>query len=204
MVKLEIFDNLSTLFNKNGFRLYIIGGTSRDLLLGEDVDDYDFVTDATPSEMKEFLPDANYRFEKYGTVRLKIDGFHIDITTLRKESSYVDARHPLEIEFTKSLDEDYKRRDFTINAIYIDENYNVIDKCGGVSDLNDGVIRFIGDPLTRIKEDPLRIIRAERFKTRFNFAYAGNLGDLLRENSYLLDKLNPEKIKEEKKKFKSK
>ena len=174
MVKLEIFDNLSTLFNKNGFRLYIIGGTSRDLLLGEDVDDYDFVTDATPSEMKEFLPDANYRFEKYGTVRLKIDGFHIDITTLRKESSYID------------------------------ENYNVIDKCGGVSDLNDGVIRFIGDPLTRIKEDPLRIIRAERFKTRFNFAYAGNLGDLLRENSYLLDKLNPEKIKEEKKKFKSK
>lgn len=204
MLKLSIFDNLSTLFNKNGFRLYIIGGTSRDLLLNEDVDDYDFVTDATPLEMREFLPDANYRFEKFGTVRLKIDNNHVDITTLRKESSYSDARHPSKIEFTKSIDEDYKRRDFTINAIYIDESYNVIDKCGGVDDLDKGIIRFIGDPQKRIEEDPLRILRAERFKKRFNFKYAGNLGDLLRENYHLLDKLNPEKIKEEKRKFKTK
>lgn len=193
----EIFVNLAKLFNSHGYRLYMIGGTTRDYLLGREVLDYDFVTDATPSEMKEFLSDANYVFEKYGTVKVKIDGIHVDITTLRKESEYNDSRHPSKIVFTKDLKEDYLRRDFTINAIYMDENFNPIDYCGGISDLNNKIIRFIGDPVKRIKEDPLRILRAERFKEKLGFSYEAKTEEAIKENYELINKLNPDKVKEE-------
>ena len=200
-MNLEIFDNLATLFNKNGFRLYMIGGTSRDFLLNRDVLDYDFVTDATPEEMKSFLSEANYRFEKFGTVRLKIDGKHIDITTLRKEDEYIDSRHPSKIIFSKDLKEDYVRRDFTINAIYIDEKYEISDFCGGISDLNNKIIRFIGEPSKRIKEDPLRILRGERFAYKLGFKIEENSFMAIQNNKQLLSKLNPEKIKEENAKY---
>lgn len=197
----DLFLNLAKLFNNHGFRLYIVGGTSRDYLLAKEVLDYDFVTDATPSEMKLFLNSADFTFEKYGTVKLHINNERIDITTLRKESAYIDSRHPSKIEFSKSLKEDYVRRDFTINAIYIDENFKIIDFCNGVSDLKNKIIRFIGDPTLRIKEDPLRILRAERFKITLGFNY-----DLETQKAILLlypliGKLNPDKVKEELKKL---
>lgn len=196
----EIFDSLAKLFNKNGFRLYMIGGTSRDSLLGLNFDDYDFVTDATPKEMKKFLLDANYTFERFGTVKLKVDKYHVDITTLRIEEGYNDHRHPSSIIFTKDLEKDFVRRDFTINAIYIDENYKIYDFCGGLSDLKNKIIRFIGDPYKRIKEDPLRILRAERFKEKLNFIIEPNSSKAIKENYNLLNELNPQKINEENKK----
>lgn len=196
----DIFINLAKLFNKNGYRLYMIGGTSRDYLLGIDFSDYDFCTDATPSDMKKFLPNASYTFEKYGSVQLKIDGIHVDITTLRIEDSYVDNRHPLNIKFTKKLEEDYKRRDFTINAIYIDENFQSIDYCGGLTDLNNKIIRFIGNPNIRIKEDPLRILRAERFQRKLNFIFEENTKKAIENNHNLISKLNPQKVEQELKK----
>lgn len=196
----DIFINLAKLFNKNGFRLYMIGGTSRDYLLGIDFSDYDFCTDATPNDMKKFLFDASYTFEKYGSVQLKIDGIHVDITTLRIEDSYADNRHPLNIKFTNKLEEDYKRRDFTINAIYIDENFQSIDYCGGLIDLNNKVIRFIGNPDIRIKEDPLRILRAERFQRKLNFIFEENTKKAIENNHNLISKLNPQKVEQELKK----
>lgn len=199
-MKKEIFINLAKLFNTNGFRLYIIGGTSRDYLLGIDFIDYDFCTDATPYQMKKFLVDASYTFEKYGSVQLKIDGVHIDITTLRVEDEYVDNRHPMKIRFTNKLEEDYKRRDFTINAIYIDEEFNTIDFCGGLNDLKNKIIRFIGDPETRIKEDPLRILRAERFKKKLNFEIESSSLNAINLNRDLINKLNPQKVIQELKK----
>ena len=168
----EIFKKLSQLFNSYGFRLYMIGGTTRDFLLGKEVFDYDFVSDATPDDMKVFLKDAEYYFAKYGSVKVKVDGVHVDITTLRKEGAYQDYRHPSEITYVKSIDEDYVRRDFTINAIYMDENFNIIDPSNGVKDLENKIIRFIGDPQKRIEEDPLRILRAERFAKKLNFVWS--------------------------------
>ena len=165
----EIFIQLAKLFNSNGYRLYMIGGTTRDYLLNKEVLDYDFVSDATPDEMKIFLPDANYRFANFGTVRVKVDNVHVDITTLREEGEYIDFRHPNKIKYVKEIEKDYVRRDFTINAIYMDESFKIIDPSNGVEDLNKGIIRFIGDPEKRIKEDPLRILRAERFETKLNF-----------------------------------
>lgn len=196
----DIFNNLATLFNNNGFRLYMIGGTSRDYLLNIDFSDYDFCTDATPDEMKVFLPDANYTFSKYGSVQLKVDGVHVDITTLRIEENYLDSRHPSSIKFTTKLEDDYKRRDFTINALYIDEKYNVIDLCDGLKDLENKIIRFIGNPETRLKEDPLRILRAERFQKKLGFVIDNDSKTAIDKYRYLLEKLNPQKVQQELKK----
>lgn len=194
---IEIYEILKKTFNDNGFRLYVVGGTTRDYLLKKELTDFDFVTDATPDEMKKFLPDANYHFEKYGSVRTKVNGIKIDITTLRKEDSYKDKRHPDKIIFTKSLEEDYVRRDFTINALYLDEKYQIVDLCGGYQDLLDHKIKFIGDPYLRIKEDPLRIIRARRFEEVLGFEIEENTLKAINELSYLTKELNPDKIKEE-------
>ena len=193
----EIFSNLAKLFNDNGYRLFVIGGTTRDYLLNKEVYDYDFVSDATPEEMKVFLPDANYTFAKFGSVRVKVNDVHVDITTLREEGEYLDNRHPSKICYIKDIYKDYVRRDFTINAIYMDEKFNIIDPSNGVKDLKNGIIRFIGDPEKRIKEDPLRILRAERFSKKLNFVIEPKSLEAIEKYRYLLDKINPEKIKEE-------
>ena len=199
-MKKELFTNLAKLFNSNGYRLYMIGGTTRDYLLDKEVFDYDFVSDATPEEMSKFLPDANYHFAKFGSVRVKVDGIHIDITTLREEGEYVDFRHPSKINYVKDINKDYIRRDFTINAIYMDEKFNIIDPSNGLEDLKNKIIRFIGDPQKRIEEDPLRILRAERFAKKLNFVIEPKSLEAIQNNRHLLDKINPDKIKEEERK----
>ena len=195
------FDILAKSFNENNFRLFMIGGTSRDFLLGEEIYDFDFVTDATPEEMKKFLPELDTTFAKYGSCKIKINNKKIDLTTLREEGKYNDSRHPSYIKFVKDINLDYKRRDFTINAIYIDESYNVIDPSNGLIDLKNKLIRMIGDPYLRIKEDPLRIIRAERFSKIYGFTIDKNLEEVINSNRDLLNELNEEKILEENRKL---
>lgn len=195
--KLEIYRDLATLFDSKGFLLYLVGGTVRDYLLGKELTDMDLVTDATPSEMKEFLSNADYTFEKYGSVRLKIDDIKFDITTLRKEEGYSDFRHPNKICFTKSLKEDVFRRDITINAMYMDKDLNVIDFVGGQKDISNKVIRMIGKPLKRINEDPLRIIRIYRFKLETGFEIERELNDVLEHNFSKAKLINKDKINQE-------
>ena len=196
----EIFLRLSSLYAEHGHRLFLIGGTSRDLLLGIDPSDIDLVTDATPEEEKAFLPDLEMTFARFGSVHLKTEAGDIDITTLRRESGYKDSRHPSKIEFIRDLKEDSLRRDFTINALYIDCQGNVSDYHGGLEDLKNRLIRFIGDPATRIQEDPLRILRAERFAKRLGFRIEENTEKAMEEHRDLLRLLNPEKIAMEMKK----
>ena len=196
----EIFTTLAKLFNDNGFRLYMIGGTTRDYLLKKEVFDYDFVSDATPAEMKLFLKNANFTFAKFGSVRVKVDDVHVDITTLREEGEYLDYRHPSKITYVRDISKDYVRRDFTINAIYMDEKFNIIDPSNGVEDLNNKIIRFIGDPEVRIKEDPLRILRAERFANKLGFEIEEKSLEAIKKYRYLLEKLNPDKVREEERK----
>lgn len=191
-----IFLDLANLFEKYGFSLYIIGGTSRDYLLGRPVDDYDFVTDATPDEMKEFLENADYTFSKFGTIRLSFYGRKVDIVTLRTEGEYADYRHPKTIKYIRRIEEDYVRRDFTINALYIDKKFNVFDFCG-LQDLKNGIIRLIGDPEKRIREDPLRILRAERFAKKLGFVIDEQTLKAIKNNRHLLKELNPDKVREE-------
>ena len=197
----KIFEKIKKIFNENGFRIYMIGGTSRDFLLGNKILDYDFVTNATPEDISKFL-DVKMTFARFGITNYKLDDFTLDIATLRKETSYKDSRHPNKIEFVKTIEEDFVRRDFTINSIYIDENYKVIDPTNfGVSDLKNKILRFIGDPLVRIKEDPLRILRADRFIEEYSLSMDEKTSKILKENRDLLDKLNPQKITMELKKL---
>lgn len=195
--KLKIYRNLAALFDSKGFLLYLVGGTVRDYLLGKELTDMDLVTDATPSEMKEFLSNADYTFEKYGSVRLKIDDIKFDITTLRKEEGYSDFRHPSKICFTKSLKEDVFRRDITINAMYMDKDLNIIDFVGGQKDISNKIIRMIGKPLKRINEDPLRIIRIYRFKLETGFEIERELNDVLDLNFSKAKLINKDKINQE-------
>ena len=200
--KLELFKKIFNLFQKNGHSLYMVGGTVRDFLLGLELTDMDVVTDATPDQMKEFIPDADYTFAKFGSVKLRNENVKFDITTLREESSYIDSRHPNKVVFCRSLEEDVRRRDFTINALYMDEGLKVYDFVDGQADLKNKVIRMIGDPNKRIIEDPLRIVRALRFAIEFDFSIDSSLQNSINNNKDLLKKLNTAKIQEELKKSK--
>ena len=139
----NIFSKLTFIFKKHGFNLYLVGGASRDFLLGEQIEEFDCATDATPDEMETFLLDANYVFRKYGTVSLKLEGHRFEITTFRREKGYINYRYPDNIKFVKTIEEDYPRRDFTINAIYIDDESNVYDYVDGQKDLNNKILRAI-------------------------------------------------------------
>ena len=198
------FKNLVSLFNDNGFSLYLVGGTVRDYLLDLPLNDMDAVTDATPQEMKKFLPSASYAFERFGSVSYKTEKkVKFDITTMREEKGYLDARHPDNIHFIKDLRKDYLRRDFTINALYLDSSLKLIDYCGGEKDLQDRVLRMIGDADKRLKEDPLRILRAFRFAADYDLSFDKTLDLAIRNNIDEIDKLNIEKIKMDLKKAKT-
>lgn len=194
----EIFEILKEKFIKNNFQIFIIGGTSRDFLLKKPINDYDFVTDAKPEEVKKILENYNDSFEKFGVIKTSINNKNIDIVTFRKEQNYSDFRHPNNVVFTNNLSDDYIRRDFTINAIYIDHNYNVIDPTSkGVDDLNNKVLRLIGNADLRIKEDPLRILRGFRFIKEYNLECEEKTRDAFLNNLSLLKNINKNKIREE-------
>ena len=203
--KLIEFQSLNQLFKDNGFSLYLVGGTVRDYLLGSPLDDMDVVTDAKPDDIKKFLPDASYVFARFGSVSYKTEKkVKFDITTLREEKGYEDARHPNKIHFVKDLSIDVKRRDFTVNALYMDSDLNVIDYVNGQKDLENHILRMVGSPDKRIKEDPLRIIRALRFSIDYQLSIDSELKEAIKNNISLLDKLNIEKIHQDIRKIKCK
>ena len=203
--KLIEFLELNKLFEDNGFSLYMVGGTVRDYLMGLPLDDMDVVTDATPEDIKKFLPDASYVFARFGSVSFKTEKkVKFDITTLREENGYEDARHPNKIHFVKDLSIDVKRRDFTVNALYMNSKLEVIDYINGQEDLKNHTLRMVGNPDIRIKEDPLRIIRALRFSIDYKLNIDSELDKAIRNNISLLEKLNIEKIIQDIKKIKNK
>ncbi len=195
--KLFVYKSLETLFFERGHKLYLVGGTVRDFLLKKPLEDMDLVTDATPSEMKEFLLDADYTFERFGSVKLKYQNVKFDITTLRKENGYSDHRHPNKISFTDKLSEDVNRRDLTINGLYMDKDLKVIDLVNGLFDLNKHLLRMIGDPDLRLKEDPLRILRIYRFSIETGFKIDDDLKKAIINNKDLILKLNKDKVLQE-------
>ena len=198
----EAFNKLSLIFKEHDYSLYFVGGAVRDYLLRKEITDIDITSDATPDEVLEFgLENVDDTFKKYGNLIISFVGYKFELTTLRKEKGYKDNRHPNEVVFTKSLIEDSYRRDFTINALYMDEAKNIYDFHKGVSDLNQRLIRMIGDPDVRIKEDPLRILRALRLSLTLSFKIDEDLKKAIIANKELLNKLNPQKVKQELKKI---
>lgn len=201
MDRIPAFDRLAALYEEHGYALYLIGGTSRDLLLGLHPDDLDACTDARVEEAVAFLPsDIDLSFERFGRVKMSKAFGKMEITTLREEGPYLDHRHPSYLKFVKDLKTDSFRRDFTINAIYLDKNYTPIDFHDGLGDLERRIIRTIGDPYVRFKEDPLRIPRAERLAARLGFAIEQKTMEALKACYPLLAELNPAKLLEEERK----
>jgi len=196
--RLNAFKSLADLFDKHGYKLYLVGGTVRDYLLGLPLTDMDAVSDATPIEIIKFLPTADTTFAHLGSLKYKDeDGVKFDITTLREESGYLDSRHPSKVTFVKDPKDDYKRRDFTVNAMYMDKDLKIYDFCGGQKDLKAGILRMVGNPDQRLKEDPLRILRAIRFHLMYNLKIDNNLMEAMQDRFYLLKNITDAKIESE-------
>lgn len=161
--------------NSFGYRADVVGGAVRDHLLGKPSYDFDITTSAHPDEVKSVFSGCRIVDTgiKHGTVTLVLDGGAYEITTWRVDGDYLDNRHPESIEFTRSLDEDLARRDFTVNAICYNPNDGYTDLFGGLADLDAGIIRAVGDPDRRFKEDALRIMRGVRFSATLGFSLEG-------------------------------
>ncbi len=155
-----------------GAEAYLVGGALRDSLLGRAAYDFDITTSATPEEMKAIFADEKTVETglKHGTLTVILGGRPIEITTFRVDGEYLDARHPQAVCFTRSLAEDLARRDFTVNAMAYNEKTGLVDLYGGKDDLARGLIRAVGEPSLRFREDALRILRAFRFCSKLGFA----------------------------------
>lgn len=154
-----------------GFEAYFVGGAVRDCIMGKAFDDIDITTSATPEEIKQLFSDCNVIETgiKHGTVTVIYNDRPVEITTFRTEAAYIDNRHPEKITFCKELTDDLKRRDFTVNALCMDMNGEIIDHYGGIDDINNKIIRAVGNPVERFNEDALRILRALRFASVLGF-----------------------------------
>jgi poly(A) polymerase len=207
--KLEIPEPLVRLgeaFRGAGHELYLVGGYVRDALLGREHPDADAATDAHPRRTKQLLgPVAEHLWtvgERFGTIGAEVGGYAVEVTTYRSDLYTEGSRHP-EVRFGENLEEDLARRDFTINAIAADALTGVIlDPFGGRKDLKSGVIRPVGDPLDRMRDDPLRMLRAVRFQATLStppkpFAMTPDLEEAIQNNAHWLESISAERIRDE-------
>jgi poly(A) polymerase len=198
--------DLGEAFRGAGHELYLVGGYVRDGLLGEAGLDADATTGAHPREIKRLLgPRAEHLWivgERFGTIGARVGGYALEITTYRSDLYTQGSRHP-KVRFGESLEEDLARRDFTINAIAADAlTGRVLDPFDGRKDLASGVIRTVGEPLDRMRDDPLRILRAVRFETTLSkpdrpFATTLDLEEAIRGNAHWLESISAERIRDE-------
>ena len=157
---------------KNGYQAFIVGGCVRDALLGKTPTDYDICTNALPKETLKLFSDFRIIETgiKHGTVTLLLDSVPYEITTFRTDGDYLDSRHPQSVNFVTNIEEDLKRRDFTVNAMAYNQTDGLIDLYGGQKDLENKIIRCVGNSEQRFTEDALRIMRAIRFCATLDFA----------------------------------
>lgn len=190
----RVVKNIMNTLENAGYKVYLVGGYVRDLLVGKISYDVDICTNAKPKDLYCLFNSANSN--NYGGIHLKVGRYNIDITTFREELKY-ERRHPVELNYVDDINVDLQRRDFTINAILMDSDGHIIDPLGGVNDLNQKKIRMIGDATKKVVEDPLRILRAIRFVTVLDFVLEDDLYKVLKNNSILVKKLSGMRIKQE-------
>jgi len=186
---------------KKGFEAYIVGGCVRDFLLKRDPDDWDVTTSANPEEITKIFP-KSYLDNKFGTVTIltkseKEDLKEVEITPYRIDEKYSDKRHPDKVKWAKTIKEDLARRDFTVNAIAMNEKKEIIDPFGGEKDLKKKLIKAVGNPEDRLKEDALRMMRAIRFATTLDFKIESETGKAIKNNSSWLRAISKERIRDE-------
>lgn len=187
---------LQTLENA-GFEAYFVGGSVRDVLLHRHVHDVDITTSAYPEEVKQLFDKSIDTGIKHGTVTVLYNNESYEITTFRTESGYQDFRRPDHVTFVQNLDEDLKRRDFTINALAMNTKGEIVDLFNGLDDLEHHIIRAVGNPETRFHEDALRMMRAVRFMSQLEFKLEEKTRQAIKDNHQLLKKISVERIREE-------
>lgn len=186
------------MLNDAGFEAYIVGGAVRDVVMGREPHDFDIATSATPKEIVEVMRSNAVTTvdmaQKHGTITAVINHNSVEITAYRIDGNYVDSRHPSSVEFTRSIEEDVARRDFTMNALYLSEQGDIVDLNGGLSDISDKVIRCVGNPSRRFEEDALRIMRGLRFAAELGFTIDEETAEAMYNKCPLLSRISGERI----------
>lgn len=184
---------LNTLQNA-GYEAYAVGGCVRDSILGRVPDDWDITTSAKPLEVKELFPKSFDTGIQHGTITVLINHVGYEVTTYRIDGEYEDGRHPKQVQFTPNLVEDLKRRDFTINAMAYNDEEGLVDCFEGLKDIENKVIRCVGDPYERFNEDALRIMRAVRFAAQLGYDIDVTTKQAVRDLAPNLSKISVERI----------
>lgn len=194
---------LAQALEARGFEAYLVGGCVRDLFLKREPKDWDIATNAKPEEVQGIFPEHVYE-NQFGTVGVKTEDEDpklkvVEVTTYRLEGTYTDKRHPDEVKFAKSIEEDLSRRDFTVNAmaLRVDGASEVVDPFGGEEDLKKGTIRTVGNPRDRFNEDALRLMRAVRFAVELDFRIEKETRVAIEELAGLLEAISKERIRDE-------
>jgi tRNA nucleotidyltransferase (CCA-adding enzyme) len=180
-----------------GYEAYAVGGCVRDSILGRRPEDWDLAGNAPRDRLEALFPGAQVVNRKLGVLRLFSEGFTADIAAFRIDGEYRDFRRPENVVFTQDINEDLKRRDFTMNAIAVSPVRGTADPCGGVGDIRKRLIRGIGNPRLRFEEDALRILRAVRFAAQLEFEIDGETFRAMGETATLLSHISTERIREE-------
>ena len=193
----EKVNTIITLLHNAGFEAYAVGGCVRDSILGREPEDWDITTSAMPEETKELFDKTVDTGIEHGTVTVLLGREGFEVTTYRVDGKYEDSRHPKEVTFTRSLREDLKRRDFTVNAMAYNEKDGLVDVFGGLSDLKKGKIRCVGDAKERFSEDALRILRGIRFAAQLGFSIDEKTKAGMKELAPTLKNISVERIQAE-------
>lgn len=208
MVKIpDQVTRIGEILERAGYEAYLVGGCVRDVLRGVAPKDWDIATNARPEEVQKLFPDSVYE-NQFGTVGVKLrDGAEgaveiVEITTYRIEGKYTDKRHPDEVRFAKTIEEDLSRRDFTVNALALRivegvAKKNIVDPFGGQEDLKKEIVRAVGNPDERFTEDALRLMRAVRFAVQLGFEIEGTTMEAARRHAKLLNVIALERIRDE-------
>ena len=187
-------ENIIERLKEHGFEGFAVGGCVRDSLLKKTPTDWDITTDALPEDMKKIFKKTFDTGIAHGTVTVLMDGVGYELTTYRIDGNYSDGRHPDSVSFSKNLSEDLCRRDFTVNAMAYSHNKGIVDLFGGRKDLQNGIIRAVGDAKKRFDEDALRMLRAVRFAAQLGFKIDDDTFAAIKEKAKLLSNVSKERI----------
>jgi poly(A) polymerase len=194
----DLANSICGTLGRNGHQAFLVGGCVRDLLLGREPADYDVATDATPDQVIALFPESVTVGAQFGVILIPRDELKVEVATFRSDIGYSDGRHPDRVTFSKTAQEDVQRRDFTINGLLMrHDTGEVLDYVGGQADLKARVIRAIGDPDRRFREDKLRMLRAVRFAARFGFEIDNDTLAAIRRHVKEVGQVSSERLRDE-------
>ncbi|TFB23983.1 CCA tRNA nucleotidyltransferase [Filobacillus milosensis] len=189
--------NIFNVLNENGFECYFVGGSVRDYLSNQPIGDIDIATNAKPEDMQRIFPKTVPVGIEHGTVLIIDQGNAFEVTTYRTEGEYKDFRRPNKVSFVDNITIDLSRRDFTMNAMAMDFEGNIVDPFNGQNDLDNKIIRTVRDPFDRFNEDPLRMLRGVRFVSQLNLQMNDKVKEAIQEQHHLLKNISVERISDE-------